>query len=1017
MRKILWSLCLWLVLPATPAAAAADPYPSLTLPGTPQLWADLGGWRASRIERFRLLHDLVVLNHSNPPMGLPTDRAALESLLQAFIDVERRLAAASRDGTVRLDQSRGGNQRALADLLTSLGYELVERRPTSLIRPRSGEQHAGRRALLARAGLVLEAFVDRLQQDGAAPLSWPTFTVPLPLGIQVWSRDLLREPATDTRLGLQILTTRRWALMYVGLLGLDPETLAMLAAQPGWLAGIGDSRMAQFATFSRSFHVRDGQVVVPGGNAWIDLWESLADAKVSAPTAFIDQLLATDAGKLAWFFDFALRAEPAHRAWALSEWETDRRRRDRRVRAVYEMFYLAADAERFIVNQRPFARPTLDPAVILSAVEVTDEGRMRGPTSLRFWRDTLRSWNLPARVDASLDARSIDDTFDPAALVDLVAAADPSNAIRDGSRGLSAVVLVQQFHARQPAASSASLATIARASMRYPMLVRTLDRLGADAETASRLIDRARVLTDLGDAERFHLGIGQFQGALALIERAARIGALSPAAVQDLLAACAAVPLDGDGRYLSGILTWFRDAWVPTARGAAVDEGVDPASLETQVLAMLAGRIGGRPVAAIEWDGWDYQVDPAEGRFKTLQTVRLKQRALTSDLAMELLAVEDAIATVKDPESARRVATELRALAARLPELPSEPPFEGAPAIARALGGAARGLDGIRSAGDVQRTGAIRQDVRRALEWVSLTLLRSLVYAASIRDAASPILLAQDVSQRHDFGAARDRREQRDQIVWAVPVARSGEGVPWHVEGSLLALESAMSELLLRGAVDRAPTSAGRMFLGERDALVRTVVAAQPDQQWDAAAAAAVRDSLRAGREKIAAGERPALDRWEWRFSAADWSALSEPASLASIVSMAELLAIGGLSDGPAAAFAVSVEEWTGSARVGIAPAELREAVIGHLGRGFLAAMAFDVRLRVAELMAELNLPAVLGPRLAAGAIVDIVEQATLGAPFDWLVIVRRIGDYSSGELSALVDLLTGDGTLTAIEP
>jgi len=1017
MRTNLCGLGLCVVLLAGAPVAAADGYPSLTLPGTPQLWAEVGGWRASRVERFRLLRDLVVLNHSNPAMGTQTDRQALEAMIQAFIEVERHLMAISKDGTVQLERARGAPSRAVDDLLTALGYEL-ERRQTPVIKPRGGDAHARRREVLALAGVELEAFVARLVKEGTAHLSWPTFTVPLPLGFEVWTRDLIREPLTQTRLGLHLVSTRRWALLYVGLLGLDPQTLQTLASQPGWIAGIPDGRVATFATFSRSLHVREGQVLVPGGSAWVPLWESLVDRKVTTPTAFIDRILDTDDGRLAWFFDFAFRAAPAHRNWTLSAWETDERRRERRVRALYEMFYLAADAERFVVNQRPFARPTLDPAIIVSAVDVTPEGRMRGPASLRFWRDTLRSWDLPARVEAPLAARSEDDTFDAGALVDLVAAADPSDAIRDGRRGTSAVVLVQQFHARDAGASPASLASVARASVRFPMLVRTLDRVGADVTTAGRLIERARVLTDLGDAERFHLGVGQLQGALALVERAARIGGVSQRDVERLLTSLAAVPLDQDSRYLTGVLTWFRDAWAPVARAAAArDAGASEPSLEHDVLALLAGRVRGHVEAKVEWDGWDYQVNPAAARLRTLETVRLKHRSVTSELAMELLALDGAIGRITDAESARRLAADMRAIVTRLPELPAEPPLEGAPAVARVLGEAARDLEGIRSAGDVSRISNIRQRVGRVLEWVSLTLLRSLVYASAIRDAASPILLAQGVSQRHDLGAARDRREQRDQLAWSVPVARSGEGVPWHVEGSLLSLESAMSELLLRSAVDRAPTSAGRMFLGERDSLVRTVVAAQPDAQWGAEAAAAVRAQLHAGRDKVAAGQRPPLDQWDWRFSVADWSAESEPAGLASAVAMAELLVLDGASDARVHAFAVPLEEFTGSTRAGIPPAIVREGVIGHLGRGFLAALAFDVRLRVAELMAELHIPPILGPRLAADAIVEIVEQVTLGAPFDWLVMSRRISDYSAGELSALVDTLTGDGTLTAIEP
>ena len=60
-------LVVLLSLPAAPAAAVdVAPWPNLTLPGTPEFWAGLAGWHASRIERVRLLRDLVLLFRSSP---------------------------------------------------------------------------------------------------------------------------------------------------------------------------------------------------------------------------------------------------------------------------------------------------------------------------------------------------------------------------------------------------------------------------------------------------------------------------------------------------------------------------------------------------------------------------------------------------------------------------------------------------------------------------------------------------------------------------------------------------------------------------------------------------------------------------------------------------------------------------------------------------------------------------------------------------------------------------------------
>ena len=94
--------------------------------------------------------------------------------------------------------------------------------------------------------------------------------------------------------------------------------------------------------------------------------------------------------------------------------------------------------------------------------------------------------------------------------------------------------------------------------------------------------------------------------------------------------------------------------------------------------------------------------------------------------------------------------------------------------------------------------------------------------------------------------------------------------------------------------------------------------------------------------------------------------------------------------------------------------------MVGHAGRGE-DAVEQPLRRRHArvEAVPQREHALRLGEPSRAQQRVDqhLVEQVTLGAPFDWLVMSRRISDYSAGELSALVDTLTGDGTLTAIEP
>ena len=259
--------------------------------------------------------------------------------------------------------------------------------------------------------------------------------------------------------------------MYVGLLALDPTTSDLLSRDASLLTTVSaDDRVAIFASFSRSIQVSDGRVVTPGNGDSVDVWQSLVGERIDAPSPFVDRLLRTDNGRLAWFYDFVHQSPAGVQAMALSTWEPDPRRRKQRVKAFYDVFYLAAEAEGFDFRNRPFARPYFDPAAIASLLRVMPDGRFPGPTSAKFWRSTLRSWDLPARVQTPPKADTPEDVLDAAALLNAIASAPTNGEWRLGRGGASAVFLAQAFMVREAGTDPYSLPTLARASVRFQPL-------------------------------------------------------------------------------------------------------------------------------------------------------------------------------------------------------------------------------------------------------------------------------------------------------------------------------------------------------------------------------------------------------------------------------------------------------------------------------------------------------------------------------------------------------------------
>src|SRR4030095_4533504 len=107
-------------------------------------------------------------------------------------------------------------------------------------------------------------------------------------------------------------------------------------------------------------------------------------------------------------------------------------------------------------------------------------------------------------------------------------------------------------------------------------------------------------------------------------------------------------------------------------------------------------------------------------------------------------------------------------------------------------------LSKLRTKSDLQKAGRVAEGLKDLIDEVLADALLSWTYAVSIADADSPVLLVGNVAQRHDFGIGRSERGMSAHLEWAQPRQRISAGVPWHVSGSLLGLDLALSSQALR---------------------------------------------------------------------------------------------------------------------------------------------------------------------------------------------------------------------------
>src|SRR6185295_7838612 len=111
----------------------------------------------------------------------------------------------------------------------------------------------------------------------------------------------------------------------------------------------------------------------------------------------------------------------------------------------------------------------------------------------------------------------------------------------------------QRVFAAADATASPDVLVVLKAFPRFRMLMLTLERIGIRQPAVYAALTRHAQRLSALDAERGHMALAQFQGAIALVARLARVRTIDVPTAETLLATLAAVPLNHDGRYAGGV--------------------------------------------------------------------------------------------------------------------------------------------------------------------------------------------------------------------------------------------------------------------------------------------------------------------------------------------------------------------------------------------------------------------------------------------------------------------------------
>jgi hypothetical protein len=853
-------------------------------------------------------------------------------------------------------------------------------------------------------------------------------TVPIPLTASIWSQAVFRKAIAPADLVGTILSDPRSAHLCYGLAGSDDETLQFFAEHPDVITWLHENAAATFAAFGGSFRVRNNRVVVPGGPEAEVLWGSVVSEKLDRPDLFVRALFSEDQGRLAYLYDTVAELDHPRAIFALGLWTKDPSERLARFKALINV--ARSSIPQWQPAKFPFSRPPFDLANILERIRVEANGTPSFPAARAMWNWVVDGFDVPAdapRLSAHPDDGLVDAAWLAQALL--------SDDVMLRNDRLDQLAFGQRVFATVPAGALSDALVAIRAFPRYRMLMLSLERMGIRTPsvyaTAAR---RAQQLASLEERRQL-LALQQFQGALVVVWRLAAVRTLDAAACERLAVSLSAIAPSTDGRYAGAVAAWMdrdlRAALVaadvrveaPNSDDGRVVPFTSQDDLEPALVFALAGSRAGHPSPAgghVLWEGQVYRLDFVEAEAHRLQRIREKQSGTRVDVGLVLARFAKSLGGGRaTPDEVAKAAGDLKNLVLDVAQGPETAMLRDT------IAHAANELSKAGSRPDAQRLSALAAPLADAADEALADALMNWAYAIAIPDADSSVLLTGSVTRRHDFGVAAVPRRVRLSSEWALPRPRISVGVPWHINGSLLGLDVALSTQALRRVDGNRVVDAPSLSTNEREAFAQGVALLDPLKLTDHDRDVLV-DAIASGRSRVASiAQNPAaleaivseIRMDGWRRRALRWTVAHEPERIESLFSQTELLLLGGAAGVNLDAWGMSGVESSGCVCTLLAPPNQWRMLIGRPQYGLMASAVPDLTLHVAAVLRELRLPAAISKAVLTAAVQDFIDEVRPTDANDWLTLVRAARTPPRERIEDYVAATTADGPLVPNTP
>jgi Ca-activated chloride channel family protein len=821
--------------------------------------------------------------------------------------------------------------------------------------------------------------------------------VPLPGGPAFWRDVVFEGRVREPHVPLAVLARRDAAILYTALLSMREEVRAWLLARPALVRELRGDDAAALLVAAPFLRLEGDTWVWPGGAAAAPVWHALAGVDAPQPEAALVALLRAESGLLAYLLEVVdtLTPEAQGAVLALGAAEPER------VAAGHALLAGVRTAVRgWSIRQRPFWRPSHDPAFLFAQIGVTRQGTLAVPAGRAFWDLVFADGQVVVAPDAAQAAWNDPTVVTAGWIADRVWSALP---LDQPARYDQVLFAARRFAGARPA-DAAAVATVLRAVARYPQLTRLLDRHdAADPARLAALVRRADALAQAGSDWRARGAVVRWQAGLALADYAARLGSLEPPELAKVLDGLAAAPAAAASRG-ARLRALLGALGIRDAAGDVHQRSIEQALVARITRSRLAA---GR---TITWEGERYRLEFGDAERDRLDRVRGRDVLPHLDAAWVAYALADGTLTPPDPRAALTAVTQAVRLAR-------------APAIDEAFGREARAAAAtaarLLARGGRPDTGEARAALEDLGDALASEALGELAYATAMGWAEDLPLTAMAAFRRHGF--SRPSPVGTIDASWRGPEVGAARGVPWHVTGSLLGLDDALGGVALRRPSLRALKAAPSLNTGDRRWLLSTVATLDRrafddgTQQRLAALIAAGRDRLRTAADPEAvrrAGERAGAS--PLRQTLAAWLTSVNPAAVPGVFSLSEITRLG--LDG--APLPPALHAWgsahgpiSGQLAPGPLPFVPWERYAGRSARLVSCALA-DLQLSLAVQLAERQLPAVLVPDLMPSATFELVHAAAPRHVDDFEALADHVRGLDAAALDRYLGLLTTAGPL-----